>query len=61
MGQKICTLFVVPGNGQALLGMHNIEILDIQTIHCNTIGTQEAHKTTKYTTNTVNGQGSGCK
>ena len=38
---KKCNLFVVPGNGQALLGMPDIEILNILNINCNTIGTME--------------------
>ena len=29
---------MVPGNGQALLGMPDIEVLNILTINCNTIG-----------------------
>ena len=59
--QKIHNFFVVPGNMQALLGMPNIEILIILTIHCNTISAQETDKATKGTTHTANGQGSGCK
>ena len=31
--------------------MPNIEILDILTTNCNTIGTQEADKANKYSTN----------
>ena len=37
-------LFVVPGNWQALLGMPDIKILNILTIHCNTICTAEEDK-----------------
>ena len=37
-------IFVVPGNEQALLGMPDIEILNIFTISCNTISTEEADK-----------------
>ena len=29
-----CTFFVVPGDGQALLGMPDIELLDILKIMC---------------------------
>ena len=39
--QKICNFFVVPRNRQALLGMPNIEILNIININCNATGTKE--------------------
>ena len=39
--QNSCTFFVVPGNGQVLLGIPRIEILNIPTINCNAIGTKE--------------------
>ena len=38
---KICNFFLVPGNGQALLGMPDIELLNILTICCSTIGTEK--------------------
>ena len=38
---KICSFSVVPGNGQALLGMPDIEMLGILTINYNTIDTKE--------------------
>ena len=41
---KLCTLFVVPGNGQALLGMPDTETLDILPINCNIKGTKEVDK-----------------
>ena len=40
----MCNFFVVPGNGQALLAIPDIEILNILTISCNTIHTEEANK-----------------
>ena len=36
--------------------MPEIEILDILSIKCNTIGTQEAERAAKYHTNPDNGQ-----
>ena len=50
--------FVIPVNGQALLGMPDIEILYTLTINCNTIGTQEADKTAKYSISTAKDHGS---
>ena len=35
--QRMCNFFVVLGNRQPLLGMPDIEILDILTINCNTM------------------------
>ena len=35
------TFFVVPGNGEALLGMLDIELLNILSINCSTIGTDK--------------------
>ena len=43
--------FVVPGNGQALLGIPDIEILNIQTMICNTIGTKDTDIDANYSTN----------
>ena len=37
---KTCDFFVVPGNSQALLGMPDIDTLDVLTINCNTKDTQ---------------------
>ena len=53
--------FLVPRNGQALLGMPDIETLDVLTIKCNTIGIQTQNKHTycemedrcQYTNNTL--------
>ena len=42
--QKMCNFFVIQGNSQELLGMPDIEILNILTKSCNTIGTEEADK-----------------
>ena len=53
--------FVAPGNGQALLGMPDIEILDILTINCNTIGTEEAAKAAKCSVNRAYSKDSGCE
>ena len=38
-GRK-CDFFVVPGTGQALLGMPDIETLYVLTVNCNTTDTQ---------------------
>ena len=37
---KTCEFFVVPGNGQALLGMTDTETLVVLNINCNTIDIQ---------------------
>ena len=37
--QKMCRFFVLPGNGQALLDMPDVDMLNIIKITCNTIGT----------------------
>ena len=61
-GSTILTnLIVVPGNGQALLGMPDIEILNILTINCLTRGTQKTDGATKCNTNTANSQGWRCE
>ena len=39
-----CIFFVVHGNGEALLGMPYIELLNILNINCNTIGTEKEGK-----------------
>ena len=59
--QKICTLFVVPGNRQALLAMLDIEILNTVTTDCNTIGTKETDRDPTCYTNTAIMQGAGCE
>ena len=48
---KMCNFFVVSGNGQAILGMPDIEILSLLIISCNTIGTMKADKNVNYTAN----------
>ena len=47
---KICNFFVVPGNGQALLGMPDIELLNILTISYHTVGTEKEDKDTNCIT-----------
>ena len=39
-----CIFFIVPGNGEALLGMPNIELLNILNINCNTRSTEKEKK-----------------
>ena len=39
--------FVVPGNGETLLGMPDIELLNLLNINCNTVGTNKEGKGTK--------------
>ena len=58
---KMCNFFIVPGNGQALLAMPNLEKLNILTISCNTIGTEEAYKDANCSTNTSVTSGAGCE
>ena len=41
---KLCNFSVVPGTGQALLGMPDINTLDIIAINCNTIDALEADR-----------------
>ena len=55
---KICNFFVVSGNRKALLGMPDIKTLDILTINCNTIDTQESDWADKCNINIANCQGS---
>ena len=37
----MCTFFLVPGNGQALLGMLDIDALNIININIHSIGTEQ--------------------
>ena len=53
---KVCSFFIVPRNGQALLGMPDIKTLGILTSNNNTIGTKEVDGTDKSKTNTDNTQ-----
>ena len=39
-----CIFCVVPGNGEVLLGMPDIELLNILNINCNKIGTEKEEK-----------------
>ena len=57
--QKICTFFVVPGNKQMLQGMSDIEILNIVTINCSALGTNETDRYASGITNTTITQGAG--
>ena len=41
---KKCIFFLVPGNGEVVLGMLDIELLNIFNINCNTIGTDKEEK-----------------
>ena len=45
--------FVVPGNGQALLGMSDIDMLNIININYNTIITHRADRTNNCSINTT--------
>ena len=51
--QKMCKFFVVPGRGQALLGMPGIDTLNIIRINCNTIGTHRNDTADNCSTNTA--------
>ena len=53
---KICSFFVVPGNGKALLGMPDIETLGTLTITCNTMDTKEGDEAEQHRTNTADSQ-----
>ena len=55
--QRMCKFFVIPGNGQTLLGMPDINTLSIIHINCNTIDTQETDRANKCSTNTAMDQG----
>ena len=54
----MCKFFVVPGYGQALLGMSAIDMLNIIHINCNTIDKQETDRASNCSTNTAICQGS---
>ena len=41
---KKCIFFVVPGSGEELLGMSDIELLNFLNISCNKIGTDKEEK-----------------
>ena len=56
--QKMCNFYVVPWNRQALVGMPDIDTLNITNINCNTIDTQETDRANNCCTNTVICQGS---
>ena len=45
---KKCIFFVVPGDGDALLGMPDIELLNILQINCDTTGTKEEERGMNY-------------
>ena len=49
----MCKFFLVPGNGQALLGMPDIDMLDIININCNTINTHGNDSVDNCSTNTA--------
>ena len=53
---KICSFFVVPRKGKALLGMLLIEILGILTISCNITDMKQLDGTENCKTNTGNSQ-----
>ena len=47
----MCKFFVVLGNGQALLGMHDIDALNIINININTINIEYGRGTDNWCTN----------
>ena len=51
--QKMCKIFVVPGNRQALLGMPDIDTLHTKHINSNTIDTQGTNRANNCSTNTA--------
>ena len=51
--QKMCKFFVDPGNGQALLGMPDINMLNIINLNFNTIDTHRTEIAGYCSTNTV--------
>ena len=56
--QKMCKLSVVPGNGQAVLGMPDIDKLNIIHINCNMIDTDNIDRVNNCSTNTAIYKGS---
>ena len=56
--QEMCRFFVVPGNGQALLGMPDIDMLNSTNINCKTTDAQETDRANNCSTNTATCQGS---
>ena len=47
---KMCKFFVVPGNGQVLLGMPDIDTLNIIKINIHSIGTEHSGGNDNYCT-----------
>ena len=58
--QNICNFFIVPVNGQASLGMPDIELSNSLTKSCNTIGINETDTADSCSRNTAISQGRGC-
>ena len=56
---KMCKFFVVPGNGQALLGMPDIDVLNIISIDIHSIGTEYDAGNDNCCTNEVAAQSTG--
>ena len=56
--QKMCKFFAVSGNGQALLSMPDIDMLNIIHLNCNTVHTQEIDRASNCRTSTAICQGS---
>ena len=42
--QKLCGFFVVPGEGKTLLGMLNVEILELLCVNCKTIKVSQKNR-----------------
>ena len=55
----MCKFFVVQGNGPALLGMPDIDMLNIIHMNCNRIDTQETDRANNCSTNATIHQDSG--
>ena len=53
MYKKMFKFFIVPGNMQALLGMPDIDMLNIINIKCNTTDTHGNDSADNYSTNTA--------
>ena len=49
--KKKCIFFVVPRNGQALLGMPDTDMLNIIKINIDSIGTEDASNSDKWCAN----------